>query len=172
MAVDANTLQSLIEAELTSLRDERVEDHIRTLLVAPHVILRPWDYGAPDQAYPCWTVLDHGDGSDTGIAYCEHGFGPRCPWGLVWMGRTAGRSLSMGMDSGWFRTFLDAYFESFAASDLPIWRLFTREDAEPGEPLSEELSWNEAWRRCEEARRNKSSEQFMVHHTIRHGARA
>src|SRR3546814_4621244 len=45
------------------------------------------------------------------IVYCESGFGPERPWGLVHLG---GQHMSMGDDSGWFPIFLDAYFGSFA----------------------------------------------------------
>jgi hypothetical protein len=57
------------------------------------------------------------------VAYCEYGFGPDCPWGLV-SSRGEAEYQSMGMDSGWFKTFLDAFFESMACVELPIWRAF------------------------------------------------
>src|SRR6267154_2221046 len=52
------------------------------MLIEPYVLLRYWDYGEPGQQYPCWMVLrdDHSGGE---VAYCEYGFGPRCPWGLI-----------------------------------------------------------------------------------------
>jgi hypothetical protein len=62
--------------------------------------------------------------SNTGIVYCESGFGPRAPWGLVWLGDVENEHMPMGMDSQWFSTLLDAYFESFAATELPVWRVF------------------------------------------------
>src|SRR5260370_7339874 len=51
---------------------------------------------------------------------------PRAPWGLVWLGDEEDERRSIGMDSGCYSTFLDAYFESFAATELPIWRIFPR----------------------------------------------
>ena len=51
----------------------------------------------------------------------------------------------MGMDSGWFRFFLDAYFDSHAL-DLPIWRVFQRKPGEPvGSPISIEQDWDTTW---------------------------
>ncbi len=49
--------------------------------------------------------------SNTGIAYCEFGFGPRNPWGLVFLSRG-----SIGMDSAWYESFWASYFESMAAA--------------------------------------------------------
>jgi hypothetical protein len=59
------------------------------------------------QTYPCWIVLEHAP-SNTAIAYCAEGFGPGCPWGLLFL---EGEHLSMGMDSGWF-TYLSMRFAS------------------------------------------------------------
>ena len=49
--------------------------------------------------------------ANTGIAYCPEGFGPRDPWGLVFL---SGEHMSMGMDSGWFTSLEDAFRESSA----------------------------------------------------------
>jgi hypothetical protein len=81
--------------------------------------MRPWDYGRPGEAFPCWLVPEH-QASNTGIAYCEQGFGPRCPWGLLFLEGT--EHMSMGMDSAWFEYFLEACFEFKASSEVPIWR--------------------------------------------------
>jgi hypothetical protein len=80
MSITAAQIQAFIEIELKTLNDLRITTHIRSLLVEPMPVLRGWDYGTPDQAYPCWAVLNHPQ-SNTGIAYCEFGFGPSAPWG-------------------------------------------------------------------------------------------
>ena len=63
--------------------------------------------------------------------------------------------ISMGMDSGWFFTFLDAFFDSFSATELPIWRVFTGDF--PGsanyKPISAEGSWDSAWQQIEALRK-------------------
>ena len=112
MPVTARGLDTLIESELAGVSDARVIRHVRGMLVEPHIVFRNWDYGEPGQQYPCWMVLrDAKSGGE--IAYCEYGFGPRCPWGLVSSGHEE-KDRSMGMDSGWFASFLDAFFESAA----------------------------------------------------------
>ena len=143
MTITPNKIRSLIETELSALHDARIVSHIQTLLVEPTVILRDWDYGNRGQTYPCWAVLDH-ISSNSGIAYCEFGFGPQNPWGLVSL--PGASHMSIGMDSGWFDSFLDAYFDSFASTDLPIWRVFKQEaNIYPGVALAEESDWDSTW---------------------------
>ncbi len=167
--VDAPTLTKLIEHELTLVRDERVVKHVRTLLVPPYVEERGWDYGEPGQTFPCWIVLDDRAGSDTDIAYCEFGFGPKRPWGLLCADNSGGRG-TIGMDSGWFATFMDAVFESFPATALPIWRVFLRTGEWLGLPLTHEMAWDEAWAACKAARTSDPASNYVVHHTIPYGA--
>lgn len=143
MATSAAEILKLVEAELRELHEPRVVAYIRSLLVAPAAIARGWDYGAEGEAYPCWSVLEHVR-SNTGIAYCEYGFGPAHPWGLVFL--TGTEHMSMGMDSGWYSLFLEAFFQSQVATELPIWRVFqhTAENF-PGKALTAEAAWEPTW---------------------------
>lgn len=93
---------------------EPVVAAIRPLLVVPHLEERDWDYGPAGQRFLCWIVLEH-PASNTGIAYCDEGFGPGSPWGLLFL---EGQHLSMGPDSGWYSSLEDAFRESMAC-DLP-----------------------------------------------------
>jgi hypothetical protein len=140
-------ISDLIENELSSISDARVIHNIRSLLVTPEPLVRKWDYGADGDAYPCWSVLNHVE-SNSGIAYCESGFGPEAPWGLVAL---SGSSMSMGMDSDWFYRFLDAYFGSAPATTLPIWRVYQQQQGSeyPGAPITEEGEWNATWKEVE-----------------------
>ena len=108
-------VQALVEAELSRVRDPAALPRLRALLVAPYPVARAWDYGAPGERYVCWTVLEH-RASNTGIAYCERGFGPENPWGLVFL---TGPDMSIGMDSGWFPSLEIALKESMAWDDDP-----------------------------------------------------
>ena len=67
-------------------------------LVEPYCQHRPWDYGDPGDTLPCWIFYED-PARDLAVAYCDSGFGPRTPWGLLWLKR--GPS-NMGMDSSWF----------------------------------------------------------------------
>jgi hypothetical protein len=102
-------ISDLVEREIESVTDRRVVDQIRALLVTPNPVERLWDWGAPSQRFT-WTVLEHPE-SNTGIAFCSEGFGPRCPWGLVSL---SGPHMSIGMDSSWFVSLEGAFRDSFA----------------------------------------------------------
>jgi hypothetical protein len=107
---DQRTITLRIERELKAIHDPSLLDLIRKLLVEPYAVERDWDYGAPGQKYVCWTVLEH-QASGTGVAYCEEGFGPDYPWGLVFL---SGPAMNIGMDSAWFASLEDAVRESRA----------------------------------------------------------
>jgi hypothetical protein len=158
MTVTPTQIQGLVERELSALHDARVAAHIRGLLVEPNAISRAWDYGAPGQTYPCWAVLSHTK-SNTGIAYCEFGFGPRTPWGLVMLSGSS--QMSIGMDSAWFESFMEAYFDSMAATDLTIWRVFKQEgDSFPGVALTGESDWDSTWNEVQRLRADDPSSRY------------
>lgn len=167
MEINGRTLRSWISSELANVSDERVTSHIRRLLVEPYVVFRPWDYGEPDQRYACWTVLDNSPSSTTGIAYCASGFGPARPWGLVEVGDdSSGRMKSMGMDSGWFTTFMGAFFDSLASIELPIWRVFKQSPDGVRIPLTEEGGWSATWRQRDDIQANDPAVRYTCDHSI------
>lgn len=57
-----------------------------------------------------------------------------------------GEFTSMGMDSQWFPTFLQTFFESRAASRLPIWRVFKTDASGVREAITDEGAWDDTWR--------------------------
>jgi hypothetical protein len=99
---------ALVERELGQISSPNTVALIRRLLVTPQCEQRPWDYGEPNQTYPCWIIAEHPE-SNTCFGYCEYGFGPRCPWGLLWL---TGEHLNMGMDSGWYTSLEDLVRDS------------------------------------------------------------
>jgi hypothetical protein len=113
-AVDLKTVAELVDRELAGIRDPAVRDLVRRLRIEPFPVDRDWDYGAPDERYECWTILEHRP-SNTGVAYCDAGFGPASPWGLVFLG---GQHMNIGMDSAWFATLEAAVRESMAWDGL------------------------------------------------------
>ena len=98
----------LVEKELASIADAGLVQRARELLVVPYSVTRDWNYGESDEAYVCWTVLENPK-HNIGIAYCEQGFGPIHPWGLVFL---SGPHMDMGMDSEWFGSFERALRDS------------------------------------------------------------
>jgi hypothetical protein len=164
MAIDPEALKSLIERELRCIPDACILSQIRELLAEPELVYRVWDYGKPGEKYPCWTVLKHA-ASMTGIADCEYGFGPRSPWGLVLIEGNEEHD-SIGMDTAWFTSFLDAYFDSFAPTELPIWRVFKETSSWPREPITEEGSWEASWELVEQYRKDDPASRYDVNHSV------
>jgi hypothetical protein len=167
MAINAKKLRELVDREMERLEDDRVKRHIRALLVEPSPVMRRWNY-AHDQRFPRWSVLNDPE-SDTGIAYCEFGFGPERPWGLVWLTGDEDQ-MSMGQDSAWYATFLDAFCESQATGPLPIWQVF-RGPWSKLEPMTGEGSLKETERRVAEFQAADPASNYFSHHDIRYGRR-
>jgi len=109
--VSAADVEQLVDQELSRISDPALLARISGLRVPSYAVVREWDYGLPDEAYSCWTVVEHRL-VNVGIAYCEAGFGPQAPWGLVFL---SGPYMSIGMDSGWFTSLEEA------ARDLVSW---------------------------------------------------
>jgi hypothetical protein len=107
--MDVLAILSLIDAEVTRASDPSVREVIARYRVAPRLEMRAWAY-APDTSFPCWIIFEH-EASNTGICYSEYGFGPLCPWGLLWL---VGGRQDMGDDSGWFPTLEGAVRDSCA----------------------------------------------------------
>ncbi|MGR4865611.1 hypothetical protein [Caulobacter sp. LARHSG274] len=159
----ANTFKSLIERELEVVADPRVLTAIRALMVEPTPVMRGWDYGEPDQQFECWTVLDDTQGSETVIVYCEEGFGPSMPWGLVSAGTDdKGAPASMGMDCGWFPTLLEAFYDSLPATQLPIWRVYEWADDGSTFAISDEGDWGPSWALCEAFQEENPATRYLV----------
>ena len=105
--IDVPSLKALVESELVAISDARALARIRMMLVEPEVLLRSWDYGNAGERFPCWTVLRVPPPRGFDIAYCQHGFGPAFPWGMV-----SADELTIGNDSGWFETLVEALSSS------------------------------------------------------------
>ena len=105
----APDVDSLFNAQVALITQPDLLDLIKRLRVPTRCEQRPWDYGNPGDAYACWIVLEHPE-SNTCIAYCEQGFGPGSPWGLLFISKR----LNIGMDSGWFVSLEDAVRQSRA----------------------------------------------------------
>lgn len=108
--MDDAAVKVLVERELARISDPKLADLVRELRVEPYAVERDWDYGSPGQRFVCWTVLEHNP-SGTGVVYCDDGFGPERPWGLVFL---SGPHMGIGMDYGWYASLGDAVQDSMA----------------------------------------------------------
>ena len=86
---DELEIQYLIKSELAKIADPRTAA-LNAVLTPPLLLSLKWGYGNPGEQYRCWLVGLSPNGSDR-LVYCEKGFGPSYPWGIVgiaddWMG--------------------------------------------------------------------------------------
>jgi hypothetical protein len=79
---DETKIRDLLEAELVKIADPARRAALTAVLVPPRRLVLKWGYGAPGERYECWLVGLSPNGKER-LVYCEHGFGPSDPWGLV-----------------------------------------------------------------------------------------
>lgn len=110
MPASSADVKKAIEAEIALINQPELVACIRRHLVLPRCEERDWDYGRAGLTYPCWIFAEHTP-SNTAFAYCEHGFGPGDPWGLL---SIHGKHMSIGMESAWFARLEGAFRDSMA----------------------------------------------------------
>ena len=110
--MDRRELEALIKTQLEAIEQQELIACIKNRLIAPRLEKRAWDYGEPGATFPCWICVEDPP-TNTCIAYCEQGFGPTSPWGLLFL---EGKFSSIGMDSQWYLSLEEA------ARDSPFWR--------------------------------------------------
>ncbi len=107
MNVEGARVQSLVASQSGLIKDRGTRDALLSCLVEPRSQTLQWPYGSGTETYRCWVVAElTADGA--AIGYSEQGFGPRTPWGLIWLDDDY-----PGQDSGWFTTLHEAYLDSF-----------------------------------------------------------
>ena len=97
-------ISKLVASEIGRIDQHDLARIITELLIEPREELREWDYGESGEQFPCWIVLEHRQ-TNTAIAYCDKGFGPDDPWGLL---PVDDPRPNIGMDSAWFVSLEDA----------------------------------------------------------------
>ena len=138
--MDTTVLQikEIVHGQMMQIHDSLVKSELEKLMIEPNLHLRKWDYGSNGEVFNCWTIAVD-ESTDTSIIYCEYGFGPQCPWGLV-----SSSELYFGMDSGWFTSLVDCFLDSWAASELPIWFVERRLPSAKIEIVAQNLTSDEA----------------------------
>ncbi|MBT3193769.1 MAG: hypothetical protein HN341_14575, partial [Verrucomicrobia bacterium] len=89
------------------------------------------------------------------------------PWGLVSLFGTVNEK-SMGMDCGWFPSFVEAYLDSTASTELPIWQVFKRDngDSNPEVAITAESDWDSTWEIVYEYRKIDKNAVYNCHHNV------
>ncbi len=107
LSTERARIQSLVASQSALIKDRGTRDALLSCLVEPQPQTLEWPYGGGLETYQCWVVAELTP-SGAAIGYSEQGFGPRAPWGLIWLD-----DANPGQDSGWFRTLHEAYLDSF-----------------------------------------------------------
>jgi hypothetical protein len=96
--------RALVARELSLVEPPARREALGALVMEPRLEERTWEYAEPSEPerYPCWVVAE-APARGILVVYCEHGFGPERPWGIL---RRANDSL--GMDSECCSRFEDA----------------------------------------------------------------
>jgi hypothetical protein len=99
-AVRSSTeVKQMVGEQLAGIVDPHLRDEARRVLIEPMLRDVPWDYGEEGEAFACWIIADFRPSHPYVAAYCDRGFGPEVPFGII----DADLS-SMGMDAQWFDT--------------------------------------------------------------------
>ncbi len=109
-------IDDIVSAQRASFKDASVSAAVARLGVQPYKSVRAWDYGEPGERFCCWIIAESRK-ENLAVAYCERGFGPEHPWGVI-LHRGDDFQMSMGMDSDWFGTLEEVFTRSWAARRL------------------------------------------------------
>jgi hypothetical protein len=70
---------------------------------------------------------------------------------------------SIGMDCSWYTTFLQAFFESHAAAELPIWHVVkTERTTGEMQALSGEGDWDSTWAKVTALRGSDPANEYNM----------
>lgn len=109
MALNAEEILRLVQAECAQARYIPLEPALRPYRVQLFVRTLTWEYGEGCPAYPAWVVAELGpERPDLQLAFSEHGHGRRGDtWGILFAA-----SGWFGMDSSWFKRLEDAFIDT------------------------------------------------------------
>jgi hypothetical protein len=140
----AEEIKNIVNTEMERIKDPVIYSALKSLLVFPIAHLRAWEWDSLQKEYQCWTVMEDKD-SATGIVYSDFGFGPKKPWGLVFLSE-----LNFGMNTGWFSNLEDTFCDSFTASSLPVWNVVKNNSDNTIETIAVSLSLDDAFEKRDE----------------------
>jgi len=146
--------QKLLATEKNAFQNPYALKRFSELEVEPEVGKIKWDYGI--EVFECFVVFKDIH-TDTGIVYSESGFGPKNPWGLVFLSK-----MRSGMDSSWFSNLFDCFMETVAAGNLPIWILSRKSANGDIEVIEEKVTIDEAFSMREKLWANPKDRSFLI----------
>jgi len=103
--MEIGELKNLVTSQLSQIKNEERRNCISAILVEPFTEPREWDY-SENTKHLCWVIAKPDEHSY--FAYCEGGFGPSAPWGII----SIDSSGSIGPDSCWYQFLEDLYIDA------------------------------------------------------------
>jgi len=94
----------LMSSEISKVNQTEMLELIKSIKGQVRSETRIWNYGIENQEFTCWVAFEH-LATKTSIVYCNKGFGPNYPWGLL---STNTPNNDMGIDSQWYISLEDA----------------------------------------------------------------
>lgn len=100
---NARDVHRFVAEQLALVQHPERRRALAALLVEPREEWREWDYGEPGEGFTYWVV---GEAPERGVllAYCDRGFGPVAPWGILFAdmpGQVSPEPHTLGMDAQW-----------------------------------------------------------------------
>ena len=153
-----DNIKEIVAKEILKIKDPIILNGLGQILIKPFKHLRTWDYSTTNEKFSCWSIaLD--SGTDTSLIYCDKGFGPKTPWGLV-----STKNLYFGMDSAWFNNLEECYLDSFAGGELPIWGVERHNEDNTKEIIVSDLIADKAFEIIESLRKKQVAEKYYIVH--------
>jgi hypothetical protein len=152
----SDDVSRVVQEQMASIADPVVREGLTRILIPPEHHLRNWDYGWPGERLACWTLAVHRQ-LERSLVYCERGFGPTLPWGLV-----HATNLWFGKQSDWYRSLRDCFLDSWAAGYLPIWQVVKNPSSANVEIVHSDLGLDRAIKLQEVLMRTARGAKFTV----------
>ena len=136
LITNADEVNQLVRQQLDSIEDDVVRDAIVALLVEPFVQYRRWfDDLEPET---CWVVAVDPT-NNICFMYSEEGFSPDVTWGMMFTS-----DLYMGMDSNWYRTLEEAFYDSWTGTPFPVWNVVNPKADDKARVIESSLTLDQA----------------------------
>lgn len=110
MVIGRDEIVALTARELALIEDPARCSALAAILVEPRVEEREWLYSRDPVRYPYWVVAESVEQKIL-LVYCEQGFGPSFPWGVLYTGDHP-MDQTLGMDAQWNWYLEEAFWRS------------------------------------------------------------
>jgi len=108
LAISSTEITRIVAEHVARIVDADLRDEVARVLIEPMLREVPWNYGEDGETLACWIIADLRPAKPDVLAYCDRGFGPGYPFGIL-----DADLPSMGTDGQWFLTLEDGLRVAF-----------------------------------------------------------